>query len=66
MNAAEFAFAAVHRLQSCLLSELQVKGILTADLNTLPTILMDHRAHLTENEFDRIVKLQVSLSRRFN
>eukprot|EP00775_Hariotina_reticulata_P005330 gene5330-5566_t len=42
--------------------QVKVKGVLTADLNTVPTVLMDHRAHLTENEFDRIVKLQDHLA----
>jgi hypothetical protein len=36
-----------------------VATVLSPDLNVVPTLLLEHKAHLTENAFDRIVKEQV-------
>jgi hypothetical protein len=36
-----------------------VTTVLSPDLNVVPTVLLEHKAHLTENAFDRIIKEQV-------
>ncbi|KAF6261031.1 hypothetical protein COO60DRAFT_1637087 [Scenedesmus sp. NREL 46B-D3] len=49
--------------QAMLQNQPQVATVLSPDLNVVPTLLLEHKAHLTENAFDHIVKEQDRLAK---